>query len=93
MRFAVGDATVLGGAPSELPDAVVVNPPRRGIGEDLAGWLEGSGIPYLLYSSCNARTLARDLAHLPGYRPVRARLLDMFPQTEHYEVLMLLRRR
>lgn len=92
VRFAVGDATVLGEAPADLPDAVVVNPPRRGIGADLAGWIEGSGIRHVLYSSCNAATLARDLEHLPGYRPVRARLLDMFPQTEHYEVLMLLER-
>ena len=90
VRFAVGDATVLGEAPDEVPDAVVVNPPRRGIGAELAGWLEGSGIQHVLYSSCNAATLARDLEHLPGYRPVRARLLDMFPQTKHYEVLMLL---
>jgi 23S rRNA (uracil747-C5)-methyltransferase len=93
VRFAVGDATDPGSVPPELPDAVVVNPPRRGIGPELADWLEGSGIPHVLYSSCNASTLARDLARLPGYRPARARLLDMFPQTDHYEVLMLLERR
>lgn len=93
VRFAVGDATVLAEAPGELPDAVVVNPPRRGLGTELTGWLEGSGIRHVLYSSCNAATLARDVGHLPGYRPVRARLLDMFPQTAHYEVLMLLERR
>ncbi|MFB9072571.1 methyltransferase domain-containing protein [Citricoccus parietis] len=85
--------TGAGEVPAELPDAVVVNPPRRGIGSELADWIEASGIPHVLYSSCNATTLARDLEHLPGYRPVRARLLDMFPQTEHYEVLMLLERR
>ncbi|MFC4370541.1 methyltransferase domain-containing protein [Citricoccus nitrophenolicus] len=93
VRFTVGDATVLAEAPGELPDAVVVNPPRRGIGTELADWLEGSGIRHVLYSSCNAATLARDLGRMPGYRPLRARLLDMFPQTEHYEVLMLLERR
>jgi 23S rRNA (uracil747-C5)-methyltransferase len=92
VRFAVGDATDPGSVPPELPDAVVVNPPRRGIGPELATWLAGSGIRHVLYSSCNAATLARDLGHLPGYRPVRARLLDMFPQTDHYEVLMLLER-
>ncbi|MGW9551462.1 methyltransferase domain-containing protein [Citricoccus zhacaiensis] len=85
--------TGAGEVPEELPDAVVVNPPRRGIGSELADWIQASGIPHVLYSSCNATTLARDLEHLPGYRPVRARLLDMFPQTEHYEVLMLLERR
>ncbi|NUL47355.1 methyltransferase domain-containing protein [Cellulosimicrobium funkei] len=82
-----------GEVPAERPDAVVVNPPRRGIGTELADWIQASAIPHVLYSSCNAATLARDLERLPGYRPVRARLLDMFPQTEHYEVLMLLERR
>ncbi|MFC7401673.1 methyltransferase domain-containing protein [Citricoccus sp. GCM10030269] len=91
VRFAVGDATAVQ-APEEVPDAVVVNPPRRGIGPELADWLEGSGVPRVLYSSCNAATLARDLERLRSYHPVRAQLLDMFPQTDHYEVLMLLER-
>jgi len=47
----------------------------------------------VLYSSCNPETLARDLADLASYRPVRGRLLDMFPQTPHAEVLVLLERR
>ena len=70
-----------------------MNPPRRGIGEDLADWLEGSGISHMLYSSCNATTLARDLARMPSYRAVQARMLDMFPQTAHHEVLVQLARR
>ena len=71
---------------------VIVNPPRRGIGAELAHWLETSGIDHVLYSSCNATTLAKDLAAMPSLRPMRARLLDMFPQTSHYEVLVLLER-
>ncbi|UNX56659.1 23S rRNA (uracil(747)-C(5))-methyltransferase RlmC (plasmid) [Georgenia sp. TF02-10] len=90
VRFVVGDATSydLG----DPPGLVVVNPPRRGLGGDLAGWLERSGVPHLIYSSCNPTTLARDLAAMPSYRPVRARVLDMFPQTSHLEVLVLLTR-
>ncbi|WP_307813888.1 methyltransferase domain-containing protein [Nocardioides baculatus] len=76
-----------------LPDLVVVNPPRRGIGADLAGWLETSGADHLVYSSCNAESLARDLALMPSLRPVEARVLDMFPHTTHYEVIVLLSRR
>lgn len=93
VRFAVGDATDPAHRPAALPDAVVVNPPRRGIGPELAAWLEDSGIPHVLYSSCNATTLARDLAAMPGYRAVRAQLLDMFPQTSHHEVMVQLQRR
>ncbi len=71
---------------------VIVNPPRRGIGADLARRLEASDVRHVLYSSCNATTLAEDLAQMPSLRPRRARLLDMFPQTSHYEVLVLLER-
>ena len=41
-RFEAADATAwtLAHDPADAPDLVVVNPPRRGIGADLAGWLE-----------------------------------------------------
>lgn len=87
VRFEVGDATGYAGDP---PDLVVVNPPRRGIGPELSDWLERSGVRHVLYSSCNAQSLATDLAAMPSLRPVRGQLLDMFPNTSHYEVLVLL---
>ncbi|MBC7297364.1 MAG: 23S rRNA (uracil(747)-C(5))-methyltransferase RlmC [Demequina sp.] len=74
------------------PDVVIVNPPRRGLGAALAGWLESSGVGRVVYSSCNAVTLARDLAAMPSLVPVRGRLLDMFPHTEHFEAVVLLER-
>jgi len=92
VRFEVGDATAWATAQPAAPDLVVVNPPRRGIGTELAGWLQDSGARHLVYSSCNATTLARDLAAMPGLVPVEARLLDMFPNTTHYEVVVVLDR-
>ena len=93
LDFITGDAT----APEHAglltdADLIVVNPPRRGLGSELADRLERSGVPHVLYSSCDPTSLARDLARLPSYAPVRARLLDMFPQTPHAEVLTLLAR-
>jgi 23S rRNA (uracil747-C5)-methyltransferase len=79
-------------APADRPDLVIVNPPRRGIGADLAAWLESSDVPNVVYSSCNADSLARDLAAMPSLRPISARLLDMFPHTGHHEVLVHLAR-
>ena len=90
--FVAGDATAYALAQDIAPDLVVVNPPRRGIGADLAGWLEESDVRHVVYSSCNAESLARDLALMPSLRPVEARVLDMFPHTTHYEVLVLLTR-
>ncbi|MGQ0799792.1 MAG: 23S rRNA (uracil(747)-C(5))-methyltransferase RlmC [Pseudomarimonas sp.] len=74
------------------PDLVIVNPPRRGIGEALAHALEHSAVEWLIYSSCNPSTLATDLRRMPAFRPQQARLLDMFPHTSHSETLVLLRR-
>ena len=91
-RFVAADATAYALASDAVPDLVVVNPPRRGIGAELAGWLEASGVRHVVYSSCNAESLARDLALMPSLRPVEARVLDMFPHTTHYEVLVLLSR-
>ena len=73
-------------------DLVVVNPPRRGIGPDLAARLDGSRARHLIYSSCNAASLARDLSAMPSWAPVEAGLLDMFAHTTHYEVAVLLER-
>ncbi|GAA1425611.1 methyltransferase domain-containing protein [Agrococcus citreus] len=90
--FAVGDATGVDLEGAGAPELVVVNPPRRGIGE-LAGRLEASAVRRVVYSSCNPSSLARDLAAMPSLRPTRARVFDMFPHTTHAEVLVELERR
>jgi 23S rRNA (uracil747-C5)-methyltransferase len=92
VRFAAGDATAFALAATRQPELVIVNPPRRGIGATLAAWLEASAARHVLYSSCNAASLARDLDAMPSLRPVRGRVFDMFPQTTHAEVMVLLER-
>ena len=98
VTFEVADATTYGLDPraASAPDLVIVNPPRRGIGAGLAAQLQAAAeagtLTTLLYSSCNPATLAADLRRMPALRPVRARLFDMFPHTDHAEVLVLSRR-
>ncbi|GAA3614917.1 23S rRNA (uracil(747)-C(5))-methyltransferase RlmC [Marihabitans asiaticum] len=72
-------------------DLVVVNPPRRGIG-DLTERIDSSPARWVIYSSCNVDTLTRDIAAMPAWSVLEARLVDMFPQTRHHEVVALLRR-
>jgi 23S rRNA (uracil747-C5)-methyltransferase len=91
--FEAADATGWAAARQRQADLVVVNPPRRGIGPDLAAALEAGSARHLLYSSCNPDSLARDLAAMPSLVPVRARVFDMFPHTTHQEVLVLCERR
>lgn len=91
--FVAGDAVAWARAQPSRPDLLVVNPPRRGLGAELSTWVEGSGVPHVLYSSCHSGSLARDLAAMPSYAVERVRVLDMFPQTTHHEVLVLASRR
>jgi 23S rRNA (uracil747-C5)-methyltransferase len=94
IRFITADATAfaVAAAPAFVPELVIVNPPRRGLGTQLADWLQRSGPQHVIYSSCNVESLARDLAAMPAYRVERARVLDMFPQSTHCEVITLLAR-
>lgn len=92
LAFRAEDATAFALRAKTAPELVIVNPPRRGIGTELADWLEGSDIPHVVYSSCNPKSLATDLARMPSYRIRTGRVLDMFPQTGHLEVAVLLER-
>lgn len=87
------DAATFTALSGECPDAIVVNPPRRGLGEQLCRWLEKIGAPLVVYSSCNPVTLADDLMRLPSYGCEKVQLFDMFPHTGHYEVLVLLEKK
>ena len=91
-RFIVDDATTWAIRQARAPHTVIVNPPRRGLGTQLAHWLDESGVEQVLYSSCHPQTLAADLHAMPHLRAVRARLFDMFPHTAHCEVLVQLQR-
>ncbi|ANF33092.1 23S rRNA (uracil(747)-C(5))-methyltransferase [Leifsonia xyli] len=93
VAFRAGDATAFALGAAAAPELVIVNPPRRGIGAELSGWLEDSRVPSVVYSSCNPKSLATDLARMPSYRIRAGRVLDMFPQTGHMEVAVLLERR
>ena len=86
-------ASVIENKNENKPDLVIVNPPRRGIGKELSEFLNQIQPHFILYSSCNAMTMGKDLQHLTCYKPLKIQLFDMFPQTSHYEVLVLLERK
>ena len=93
LTFHADDATAYAQAAATLPPLIVVNPPRRGIGPALCQRLRESEVRHIVYSSCNAASLARDIAELADFDLRQARLFDMFPHTHHYEVACLLERR
>lgn len=90
VEFQALDSTGYALANELVPELVLVNPPRRGIGEALCGYLNKMKPRFILYSSCNAQTMVKDIQQLSHYRIDRVQLFDMFPHTAHYEVLTLL---
>jgi 23S rRNA (uracil1939-C5)-methyltransferase len=78
---------IASGAARGRLEAVVVDPPRAGLGPVVREWLCGAAPRRLSYVSCNPVTLARDLAELiaGGFTLDELRLFDLFPQTSHVE--------
>ena len=71
------------------PDAVIVNPPRTGLGEAVTDHLCARAPVRLVYISCDPATLARDLARLLVRMQVTdVRTFDLFPQTAHVETMV-----
>jgi len=93
LHFQALDSTQFATAQGAVPELVLVNPPRRGIGKALCDYLSEMAPKFMIYSSCNAQSMAKDFSHLPDYRVARVQLFDMFPHTAHYEVLTLLIRK
>lgn len=74
-------------------DAVVVDPPRRGLAEPVIDVLARSAVPRVVYVSCNPVSLVRDLEALSSSYAVRVlRPIDLFPRTGHLEIVALLER-
>lgn len=74
---------------SPVPDLVVLDPPRSGLGESVARLLANLAAPRITYVSCDPATLSRDLVILlaAGYRVEQLHLVDLFPQTFHLETV------
>ena len=74
-------------------DAVLVDPPRTGLGREVTRLLAASETPRLVYVSCDPGTMARDLGILcgeGGFEVQEVRPLDLFPQTQHIESVVRL---
>ena len=74
-------------------DAIVLDPPRKGIDGRILAALVERPVTRIIYLSCNPATLARDLrALLRAYRLADIRVFDFFPHTAHIETCVVLSR-
>lgn len=74
------------------PDVVCVDPPRKGLAEDVVDTIADMGPERVVYVSCDPGTLGRDVKRFAGrgYTLKKAVAVDMFPRTAHVETVCLL---
>jgi len=74
------------------PDVVIADPPRAGMHADVIEVLNKIKPAKLVYVSCNPATQARDIELLSSaFEVVEIQPVDMFPQTQHVENVILLK--
>ena len=96
-RFECGDAAELAARLERegvRPDAVVVDPPRKGLAPEVVDTIAKMDPDRVVYVSCDPATLARDVKRFGalGYAPERAEAVDLFPRTAHVETVVLMSR-
>ncbi len=94
-EFHVGQVEALLGGFEQLPDVVVLDPPRKGCDPQVIPTLLAMNPQQIAYMSCNPATLARDLKQLCAdgrYRIRQLQPVDFFPQTAHIETVAFLDR-
>ena len=96
-RFFAADATRWiseAAAAGERADVIFMDPPREGSTPQFIESVARMAPRRVVYVSCNPVTLARDLALLTGkgYKVESSTPVDMFPHSEHVEVIVSLQR-
>lgn len=93
-RFIAGDVLKVLDDLSEKPDLIILDPPRDGIHPKALPKILSYGVDKIVYISCKATSLARDLESFleAGYRVERACCVDQFVSTVHIESIVLLKK-
>ena len=73
------------------PDVIITDPPRNGMHKDVVAQILKINPKKIVYVSCNSATQARDLELMNhNYKVIKTQPVDMFPQTQHVENVVLL---
>jgi 23S rRNA (uracil-5-)-methyltransferase RumA len=92
--FIAGDVSKKLKEIKEMPDVVIVDPPRSGINPKALEDIIKFNPQKVVYVSCNPESLARDLKIFSegGYKVDKVKCVDMFPHTYHVECVTLMSR-
>lgn len=100
-RQKAGAVSLLSKKGLPLDEILVLDPPRDGTGPKVMSMIARRKPSLIVYVSCDPATLARDLVRFKEatdrqkakYEVIEVRGLDMFPQTDHIEALVVMRRK
>ena len=94
-EFIAGDVLKKLDELEEKPDLIILDPPRDGVNPKTLQKILSYGVENLVYISCKPTSLVRDIKIFQenGYAPVKGCCVDMFPNTQHVETVVLLRRK
>ena len=70
------------------PLYIILDPPRIGMDQKTIHTLNALKPELIIYISCNPEQLEKDLSKFPNYGLKSAALFDLFPQTNHAEVIV-----
>lgn len=92
--FWAGDVLKVIDELGEVPDLIMLDPPRDGVNPKALMKILNFGVDRLVYIACKPTSLARDLEMIQGrgYKVEKISCVDLFPNTYHVETVCLLSR-
>ncbi len=93
--FVAGDVLKEVDGLKEVPDFIVLDPPRDGVNPKALEKIIDFGVEKIVYIACKPTSIVRDLEMLQGrgYKADRIACVDLFPETYHIETVCLLSNR
>ena len=90
--FWAGDVLKVIDELGEVPDLIMLDPPRDGVNPKALMKILNFGVERLVYIACKPTSLARDLEMIQGrgYKVEKIACVDLFPNTVHVETVCLL---
>lgn len=94
-QFIAGDVLNMVDKLEDKPDLIILDPPREGINPKAIIKIINFNADRLVYVSCKASSLAKDLLVFEGngYKVDKVQCVDMFPRTYHVETVVLMSRK
>lgn len=92
--FWAGDVLKVIDELDEVPDLIMLDPPRDGVNPKALMKILNFGVDRLVYIACKPTSLARDLEMIQGrgYKVEKISCVDLFPNTYHVETVAVMSR-